>query len=246
MFGTVLLVATATMAIDIGWEPNAQGNIEYIIQIEPEAIPSMKNGTPIFYNLPAEHRGVHSFRFQVGREKLPRTGDFPLVASNEVNSIDSHAQNGVKQPDDSGTSVTPEPMEHREPFKPSDDPWKLKDPPGFAGSDVSLSSDTDKPKKLPPSRDARQIPANRAVYEQTTNTGNTGTKVDDSKKSEEGTSSVSLILAWCTSAGLLAALVYLGWIHLGMRRRYLGLLADFHSAMGQMPTGHAGDIAINS
>ena len=36
MLGTVFVVAMAVVGIDVGWEPDAQGNVRYIIQIEPE------------------------------------------------------------------------------------------------------------------------------------------------------------------------------------------------------------------
>ena len=43
----IVLFALAAVGVDYGWQPTADGNLEYIIQIEPELLAAMDEGTPI-------------------------------------------------------------------------------------------------------------------------------------------------------------------------------------------------------
>ena len=40
-------IAAATMGVDVGWQPAADGGLEYIIQLEPHQAQSLKSGDVI-------------------------------------------------------------------------------------------------------------------------------------------------------------------------------------------------------
>ncbi len=80
MTGFVMLMATATVGIDYGWQPIAGGGFEYIIQIEPEMLDSLKKGTPIFSQLPPDYRGIRGYRITVGNGPVPNQGKPPPAA----------------------------------------------------------------------------------------------------------------------------------------------------------------------
>ncbi len=72
MFATILCVAAVTLGVDAGWEPNGHGGLEYIVQIDPVQLESLKNGIPYRSDIPKDLRGVQTIRFQFGTEKPPR------------------------------------------------------------------------------------------------------------------------------------------------------------------------------
>ncbi len=68
---TAILVALAALGVDSGYEPAADGKLEYIVQIEPQLVASLVQGQDITSELP---RGldVRHFRVTIGTGKLPR------------------------------------------------------------------------------------------------------------------------------------------------------------------------------
>jgi hypothetical protein len=72
MGGIMVLVAAAAMGIDTGYQPSADGGLEYIIQIEPQLIESLKNGEDFVSDIPLTLRGVHHYRITFGNKKLPK------------------------------------------------------------------------------------------------------------------------------------------------------------------------------
>ncbi|MBN2216763.1 MAG: hypothetical protein JW719_05265, partial [Pirellulales bacterium] len=102
MLGAFLCMATAVCGITTGWEPGPQGELQFIIQIEPEAVAPMVEGAPIEFDLPPEHQGVTHFRFQIGRDKPPRLGNPAPPPTNETAAreptADPASQPGVEVP----------------------------------------------------------------------------------------------------------------------------------------------------
>jgi hypothetical protein len=68
-----LLLTAATVGVDFGWQPNEKGELEYIIQFEPDLVGPMELGKAISSQLPKELEGkVRAFRVQIGTGELPK------------------------------------------------------------------------------------------------------------------------------------------------------------------------------
>ncbi len=227
MFSAVFCVATAVLGVDVGWEPGAKGEVEYIIQISPEMIEGMLRGRPIRFDLRPEHRGVRHFRFQVGKQELPRIGD-PAPAPPE-NRIETAAKEpGPGAAELSGPELAREPPVELPP---------LKLPDLSIGVRAESPSDTSTglaPQGLPANLKARPIQERQAGFNEPARS-KAPQSPGGAKPAATEALLMPLVIASSTAAGLLAALLYLGWIHLGTRRRYHALLADYCSAVGRLP-----------
>ncbi|MCE9606947.1 MAG: hypothetical protein K8U03_18845 [Planctomycetia bacterium] len=82
MNALVLMLIPATLGVDFGWERQPDNSIEYIVQIEPEAVESMKTGTELISSLPPALRNIRDYRIRVGRDRLPNQNIIPP----EINS----------------------------------------------------------------------------------------------------------------------------------------------------------------
>ncbi|PQO25126.1 hypothetical protein C5Y96_26880 [Blastopirellula marina] len=72
MYAACLLITSAVLGVDFGYQPTDSGQLEYIIQIEPEAIEKLKSGEAIQVGLPPNVQRVQVFRVQVGDAELPK------------------------------------------------------------------------------------------------------------------------------------------------------------------------------
>lgn len=79
MTGVLALMAATAVSVDVGWHTTANGGFEYIIQIEPELLDSLKAGTDVFSELPPFLRGVRSYRITIGNAELPHEGTPPAA-----------------------------------------------------------------------------------------------------------------------------------------------------------------------
>jgi len=86
MNSLILVLAASSVGVDYGWQPNQQGEIEYIIQIEPELLDAMRDGAEITSRVDPSVQDVRRFRIRVGRDNLPREGttSAPAVPENRV------------------------------------------------------------------------------------------------------------------------------------------------------------------
>ena len=86
MHGLALLLAAASVGVDYGWQPDADGVMEYIIQIEPELITALQKGEAIISEVHPDATGVRRFRIQIGNGPLPRISKptSPLVAPEQL------------------------------------------------------------------------------------------------------------------------------------------------------------------
>jgi len=66
MNGVALLLAAASLAVDYSWEKSSAGQIEYMVRVEAEVIPSLVSGEEIHSDVPAEAGTVDRFRLRVG------------------------------------------------------------------------------------------------------------------------------------------------------------------------------------
>src|ERR1700753_4078518 len=77
MTGLLFCLSAAAMGVDYGWQPLAGGGIEYIIQIDPALVDSLKAGSDLFSDLPSSVSNVRRYRITVGNERLPPSGEPP-------------------------------------------------------------------------------------------------------------------------------------------------------------------------
>jgi hypothetical protein len=74
MNGIAVLLTLAAVGVDYGWQPGPDGQLEYIVQIEPSLFEAMRNGREIASEIHPDARGVRRFRIRVGTDPLPRLG----------------------------------------------------------------------------------------------------------------------------------------------------------------------------
>ena len=72
MNSAVLLIALSVQGVDVGWQEAEDGSIEYIIQIEPQLVESLKDGHDLTSGVRPELRHIRRYRVVVGSEKLPQ------------------------------------------------------------------------------------------------------------------------------------------------------------------------------
>ncbi len=68
----LVLIATAALGIEVGWEPLADGGHEYMIQLEPELVDLLKRGTDEITSEVPPQINVRRYRIFVGSGKLAR------------------------------------------------------------------------------------------------------------------------------------------------------------------------------
>jgi hypothetical protein len=88
MTGMLALCASmAAVGVDYGWQPVAGGGIEYIIQIEPQMLDSLRAGQDIFSDLPRTASNIRTYRITSGTGPLPHHGEpLPLHEVNRPGS----------------------------------------------------------------------------------------------------------------------------------------------------------------
>ncbi len=103
MNGIAVLVSLAVISVDYGWQPASDGQLEYIIQIEPALLEGLKNGDEIASEIVPEARGVRKFRIRVGSGPVPKIGH--LQNSTVPRSLTTPAPYNSRG--ESGSSVLP-------------------------------------------------------------------------------------------------------------------------------------------
>ena len=78
MHGITLLLVAA-IGVDVGWKPAENGELEYIIQIAPEQLQSLKTGDEIEVGVRPMLRSVRRYRIVVGTDPLPRQRARPAL-----------------------------------------------------------------------------------------------------------------------------------------------------------------------
>ena len=68
----MIFMAAATLGVDVGWQRQQNGELEYIIQIEPQLIESLKEGKVLTSGIRPALRGIRRYRIVVGTGKLAR------------------------------------------------------------------------------------------------------------------------------------------------------------------------------
>lgn len=78
MYGHLICLAAAVLGIDVGWQRMPEGGLQYLIQIKPEMLDTLKAGEPIESDIPPTLRDIRGYRITVGNRTLPR--DTPIAA----------------------------------------------------------------------------------------------------------------------------------------------------------------------
>ncbi len=73
MHTLALVIALSALGVESGYEPSADGQLEYIVQIDPKQVPQLAKGQDVTSELP---RGlvIRHYRVTVGIGRLPRVG----------------------------------------------------------------------------------------------------------------------------------------------------------------------------
>ncbi|MEK6247808.1 MAG: hypothetical protein N2C12_06480, partial [Planctomycetales bacterium] len=74
MHAVMIMTVAAVIGVDVGWQPLATGGLEYVIQIEPHQLKTLKPGDEISVGVRPELRDVRRYRIIVGTGPLPREG----------------------------------------------------------------------------------------------------------------------------------------------------------------------------
>ena len=79
MNGFALVLVTAALGVDYGWQPSSDGRLEYIIQLEPVTLVALREGQEVLSPIDPYVKGIRRFRIRVGTHMVPRVGS-PNVA----------------------------------------------------------------------------------------------------------------------------------------------------------------------
>jgi hypothetical protein len=82
MSGLTMWTAAFLLSVDIGWRPYPGGGLEYIIQIEPHMLDSLKEGEDIQSVIPPNLGRVRAVRIAVGSAAVPRDAAAEETISN--------------------------------------------------------------------------------------------------------------------------------------------------------------------
>ena len=72
MEACVVLMTLGVLGVDFGWQPTKDGELEYIIQIEPQLIEALRRGEDVVSAILPEVKGIRRFRIRIGNGPLPR------------------------------------------------------------------------------------------------------------------------------------------------------------------------------
>jgi len=72
MYGHLFCLAATVLGIDVGWQRLPEGGLQYLIQIEPEMLETLKGGEPIESDIPTRVRDIRGYRITVGKGPLPK------------------------------------------------------------------------------------------------------------------------------------------------------------------------------
>lgn len=173
VYAACLLITSAVLGVDFGYQPTDKGELEYIIQIEPELLDRLKAGEAIQMGLPPNMQKVQVFRVQVGTAELPKV--LPTAYAEEAKE---------KKPE-LGLTPTDVPALTSPPEQPA--------PTNQADNRPALNADDELAQYTP--RSARQLPAGAnepAGSGYSAGTSGTGSAIPGAEQRYGGTSNFSV------------------------------------------------------
>jgi len=78
---SLMICLAAVFGFDVGWERLPDGGVEYIIQLDPQALKLLQAGETFQSHVPPAAGEIRSYRIVVGRAKLPRDEPPPTASS---------------------------------------------------------------------------------------------------------------------------------------------------------------------
>jgi len=205
MTGSLVCLVTLTLGMDVGWRQLPDGGVEYIIQIEPHVLDSLRLGAEIESDIPPNVRDLRKYRIIVGTGELPREA---LIESPLERSAAPQAQ-----PANPGAAST----RYGE-TAPHFPPWTHAPKTLPPSTDVHrLAEFPEKPIGFVESREVESEPATKEGEAEKSK------KVAGSEEPETPAGTVSLILA-AVSASCVGGMFFVGWIAWDYRRQYHVLL----------------------
>ena len=105
MNSALVIIAMSVVGIDYGWEDTAQGEQEYIIQLEPELLNRLRDGEIVTSEILPEVKGVRRFRIQVGTGVLPKGKSTINVGDTDFEPNDSSVDSDSAQAADTDLKV---------------------------------------------------------------------------------------------------------------------------------------------
>lgn len=71
--------AVSALGVDVGWQKTDNGEMEYIIQLEPHQVKTLKKGDVIEVGVRPDLRNVRRYRIVVGEDELPQESAAPKL-----------------------------------------------------------------------------------------------------------------------------------------------------------------------
>jgi hypothetical protein len=72
MGALAICLAACALGVDYGYQPLPGGGVEYLIQIPPQSLDSLKDGRAIASDVPRQIKDIRAFRILVGTQPLAR------------------------------------------------------------------------------------------------------------------------------------------------------------------------------
>jgi hypothetical protein len=207
MSPTLTCLALALVGVDLGYQPTTNGKVEFIIQISPATLQSLRPGDPIELDAPREAQNLQPSHFTITMGDAPLPHVLPVPVSTPPAVAPDVAATRVMA---AGASMPASPD-----GGPSGIGPQVVRPPGTsAANSVPLS--------------------NNSTQAQSTPAGSADVKIPDMQKVDSPSSQPRSVQWWMLMVLAVIALVasngYIGWLFWETRLRYLGLLARTYSA----------------
>lgn len=205
MAGSLVCLVTLTLGMDVGWRQLPDGGMEYIIQIEPHVLDSLRMGAEIESDIPPNVRDLRKYRIVVGTGKLPRDAS---IESPPEQSLSPQAQSADPEAASARYGET----------SPQFPPWTHAPKTLPPSTDMHrLGGFPEKPIGFVESREVESRPV--------VNQGEAGEseKAAELEEPETPAGTVSLTLA-ALSASCVGGMFFVGWVAWDYRRQYHALL----------------------
>jgi hypothetical protein len=221
----------AAAGIQWGWEPSAGGGNTYIVQVEPELIDTFRE-QGFSSDVPPDLRDIRRIEIRVGAGALPHQGETVLKVPNKA------AGDATKPPrlDAAAADAAAKHVSSQEPHladavEPPKNLPKAADAAPLPGSAPKSAEQASFKKVEPASNDGGSTNSANANVAEHDKSSTDGANVAQSQRSPSEadalprqepaeTSSIPFLSAVGALVLSAAGNLYLGWAHLGTRRRY--------------------------
>ncbi len=229
MYGEIACVAAVLLGIDFGYRPRSEGGVEYLIQIEPQTLESLKNGAPLESAIPPHVRDVRAYRITVGTGPLPHVLPPPTVERQEKprSAEMEHRHRAEALSRDRLTEDTPgEPFHHSRldmPTHHGEEPLTSPSWPGIHPGPINPSP----PRVFLHEPSSRPIPEQSAAFLQAGSSISGRSSADPLSGTPEQTHSkpwLPLVLSVVLLSASVTCNGYLVWLLYEGRRRYRALV----------------------